>query len=88
MISADDFDRQLGADLGDDLQACDALLDRLGRREPDAGDLDDPFAASLALLAGDVDLRPVPLEATRRALRAAGPRDSRRRTTPGRRVCR
>jgi hypothetical protein len=72
VISADDFDRQLGADLVDDLRACDVFLDRLGRRELDAGDLDDPLAASLALLAGDVDLRPVPVEATRRALREAG----------------
>lgn len=46
----------------------DALLNRLGRREPVAVDLDDPLATALALLVEDVDVMPVPVEVTRHAL--------------------
>jgi hypothetical protein len=63
----------VGPDGGHDLEAMrasDELLDRLGRREPMAGDLDDALTAALAVLAGDVDLRPVPVSATRAALAA------------------
>jgi hypothetical protein len=54
------------------LRSTDQLLDRLGRREPGPRDLDDPVAAALAVLAGDVDLRPVPVADTRRALTETG----------------
>ena len=65
-------DRSHAGERADDVVACDALLDRLGRREPGHTDLDDVVAASLALLAGDVDLRPVPVEATLEALAGVG----------------
>jgi hypothetical protein len=55
-----------------DLRATDELLDRLGRRAPDTADLDDVLAASLAVLAGDVDLGAVSVAHTQRALIAAG----------------
>jgi hypothetical protein len=54
------------------LRRTDELLDRLGRREPGPRDLDDPVAAALAVLAGDVDLSPVPVLDTRQALTSAG----------------
>jgi hypothetical protein len=50
----------------------DELLDRLGRREPGPCDLDDPVPAALAVLAGDVDLSPIPVTDTRQAMTAAG----------------
>ena len=52
----------------DELLRTDELLDRLARRAPDARDLDDPVVAALAVLAGDVDLAPVSVLTTRRAL--------------------
>ncbi|MFN8079553.1 MAG: hypothetical protein U0Q19_08300 [Kineosporiaceae bacterium] len=60
----------------------DELLDRIGRRQPTAGDLDDPVLASLAVLAADVDLNPAPVERTRRAALHHGlwPPDVRRPT--------
>jgi hypothetical protein len=61
----------------DDLAGTDRLLDRLGRREPDPGDLGDPVVATLAALAGDVDEQPVPVVVTSLAL-AAGRRSGRR----------
>lgn len=54
------------------LQATDALLDRLGRREPTPDDLDDPLIASLALLGAEVDLDVAPVARTRRALQSRG----------------
>jgi hypothetical protein len=54
------------------LRRTDELLDRLGRREPGPRDLDDPVAAALAVLAGDVDLSPVPVRDTREGVAAAG----------------
>jgi hypothetical protein len=56
----------------DDLRCSDELLDRLGRRAPGASDLDDPLVAALAVMAGDIDLNPVPVSASRRALAEAG----------------
>ena len=54
------------------LRGTDELLDRLARREPGPRDLDDPVVAALAVLAGDVDLAPVPVRLTERALAAVG----------------
>jgi hypothetical protein len=51
------------------LRATDALLDRLGQRQPTADDLDDPFLASLALLAAEVDVDEVPAAVTWQAWR-------------------
>jgi len=56
----------------DELRSSDELFDRLGRRAPGPSDLDDPLIATLAVLAGDVDLLPVPVSASRRALTGAG----------------
>lgn len=50
----------------------DELLDRLAARAPRGVDLDDPVLASLAVLAGDVDLDPAPFEPTRRVARGYG----------------
>jgi hypothetical protein len=50
------------------VRASDELLDRLGRRRPTTGDLDDPVAATLALLAGEVDLDPADSCTLRRTL--------------------
>jgi hypothetical protein len=71
------MNRYEGLELGGspDLEALrrtDELLDRLGRREPVARDLDDPVAAALAVLAGDVDLDLVPAMQTRAAMTEAG----------------
>lgn len=56
------------------LAATDALLDRLGARVPSPDDLDDPVVAALALMAAEIDLDAVPLDATRAALSArSGP---------------
>src|SRR4051812_17415370 len=49
----------------DALQATDALLDRIGSRVPTPEDLDDPLVAALALMAAEIDLDAVPVEATR-----------------------
>ncbi len=54
------------------LQETDALLDRLGARTPTPDDLDDPIAAALAVFAAGIDLDPVPVARTRRALSADG----------------
>jgi hypothetical protein len=50
------------------LAASDALLDRIGSRAPTPEDLDDPVVASLALIAAEIDLDPVPLDVTRAAV--------------------
>ncbi|MDQ1294111.1 MAG: hypothetical protein QG608_1994 [Actinomycetota bacterium] len=50
------------------VRASDELLDRLGRRRPTTGDLDDPVAATLALFAGEVDLEPADPGTLRRTL--------------------
>jgi len=54
------------------VRASDELLDRLGRRRPTTGDLDDPVAASLALFAGEVDLDVAGPGPLRRVLMAEG----------------
>jgi hypothetical protein len=50
------------------LRATDALLDRIGSRLPTPEDLDDPLVAALALMAAEIDLDGVPVEATRAAV--------------------
>lgn len=57
---------------GEDLERTEALLTSLGRRELSAVDLDDPVAGVLAALVEDVDLQPVPVAVTRRALAVVG----------------
>jgi hypothetical protein len=57
----------------EELAATDALLDRIGARDPSPGDLDDPVVAALALMAAEIDLDAVPVEVTRAALAAARP---------------
>ena len=62
-------------DAGDieQLAAVDALFDRLGARAPSPDDLDDPVVAALALMAAEIDLDAVPVDATRGALASARP---------------
>jgi hypothetical protein len=71
MNRCDDFDLGGVPDL-EALRSTDELLDRLARREPGPRDLDDPVVAALAVLAGDVDLAPVPVRDTERALAGVG----------------
>lgn len=54
------------------LHDVDAALDRLGGRDPDAADLDDPVVALLAEFAADVDLDAPSVDVTRNALTRAG----------------
>jgi hypothetical protein len=67
VVSVRDVDAAGRADAGD-LRRSEELLDRLGRRAPGPGDLDDPLVAALARWAGDVDLCPVPVSVSRQAL--------------------
>ncbi|MGZ4603495.1 MAG: hypothetical protein ACXV0U_07830, partial [Kineosporiaceae bacterium] len=55
------------------LRSTDALLDRLGARTPTPGDLDDPVVAALALMAAEIDLDAVAVDATRVAAERAFP---------------
>lgn len=50
------------------LRSTDALLDRIGSRAPTPEDLDDPLVAALALMAAEIDLDAVPVEAVRAAV--------------------
>jgi len=55
------------------LRSTDALLDRIGTRAPTPDDLDDPVLAALALMAAEIDLDPVPVDATRAAIQRRVP---------------
>lgn len=74
MTPRDRFDAGIADELPEvsGLHETDRLLDRLGGRRPQPGDLDDPLLAVLAEFAIGADLDPVAPEKTRRSLSQEG----------------